>query len=160
MHENLNFFFKTMVNLLPSTQLLSSFTDSLSRHKVAAPATCLLLSRQGGLSHSSCSALVPSPAFTIHSDLQGLKSSLRSCFLCPARAPPARSTYCCILMCVHMSITGIIKGNLGSDCLCPQGRDRNICCNAYLFLIFLNKHLELFMLHCSNTHTAYKYKKV
>lgn len=160
MHENLNIFLKPMVNLLPSPQLVSSFIDSLSRHKVAAPATCLLLSRQGRCNHRSGPALVPSPAFTIHSNLQGLKSSLHSCFLCPARAPPARSTYCCILMCVHMSITGIIKGNLGSDCLCPQGRDRNICCNAYLFLIFLNKGLELFMLHCSNTHTAYKYNKV
>jgi len=63
-------------------------------------------------------------------------------------------------MCVHMSITGIIKGNLGSDRLCPQGRDSNICWNDYLFLIFLYKGFELFMLHCSNTQTAYKYKKV
>lgn len=160
MHENLNFFLKPMVNLLPSTQLLSSFIDSLSRHEVAAPVTCLLLSRQGRHSHSSCPAPVPSPAFKTYSNLQGLKSSLHSCFLCPVRVPPARSTYRCILMCVHMSITGIIKGNLGSDCLCPQGKDRNICCNAYLFLTFLNKVLELFMLRCSNTHIAYKYKKV
>lgn len=43
MHEYLNFFLKPMVNLFPSTQLLSSFIDSLSRHKVAPPATSTAL---------------------------------------------------------------------------------------------------------------------
>lgn len=84
-----------------------------------------------------------------------LQSSLHSCFRRMAKASPARNTYFCILMCVQMSITGIIKRNFGSDCLRPQGRDSNICCNNYLFLIFLNKDFELFMFHCSNTHTLH-----
>lgn len=38
--------------------------------------------------------------------------------------------------CVHISIPVIIRGNLVSDCLSPQGRDSNICYNDYSFLHF------------------------
>lgn len=70
---NLNFFVKPTVNLLSSTQLLTSFSGSLIRHKVTASTSRVSLSWQGRHSHSNCPALVPCPAFTIHSDLQSLK---------------------------------------------------------------------------------------
>lgn len=131
--------------------ILSVGTKCLPTHLYCSP----------GRADAVTAVTLPHSLTCSYNPLEPSRSIIQPAFLFAllCQSSPARSTYCCILMCVHMSITGIIKGNLGFDCLCPQGRDRNICCNAYLFLIFLNKGLELFMLHCSNTHIAYKYKK-
>lgn len=70
-HENLNFFLKPMVNLFPSTQLLSSFSDSLSRHKVSVPPTSTAL-QAGQMQSQQLPCPIPLPALTILLNLQGL----------------------------------------------------------------------------------------